>query len=98
MIITEPIVTTKCGYQFFIPIDNGVEDCCVVHYFGKFHGNYSSHARTCIRRNIAFIKQEKIDDKLIGDVRTFLISYLLSKLDKYFSGVSIVLISNDFFR
>ena len=36
MIMTEPIVTTKCGYQFVIPVGNVVEDCCVVHFFGKF--------------------------------------------------------------
>ena len=77
MIITDPIVTTKCGYHFFIPIGNGVEDCCVVHYFGKLCGNYSSHARTRRSRYTAFIKQEKIDDNFIGEVRTFLISDLL---------------------
>ena len=83
MIMTETIVTTKYRYKFVIPIGNGVNDCCVVHIFGKFHGDYSSHARTLIRRYIAFIKQEKkLDDKFIEDVRTFLISYLLSTLDK----------------
>ena len=32
MIITEPIVTKKFGYQFDIPIGNGVEDCYLVHF------------------------------------------------------------------
>ena len=50
MIMTEPIVTTKCRYQFVTSIGNGVEDCCVVHFLGKFHRDYSSHARTRIRR------------------------------------------------
>ena len=49
MMMTEPIVATKWGYQFVIPVGNGVKDCCVVHFFGNFHGDYSSHARTRIR-------------------------------------------------
>ena len=45
------------------------------------------------------IEQENnIDDFFTGDVRTFMISYSQSILDKSFSGVSTILIKNELWR